>query len=486
MRYKMQADKIPKIFISYSWSSDRLVLQLAERLVSHGVDVILDKWDLKEGQDKYVFMEQCVNDPEIDKVLIICDRKYAERANNREGGVGDETVIISTEIYNNVKQEKFIPIVAECDEDGIPFVPTYIKSRIYIDLSDNEKYESEYEKLLRNIYEQPIFKKPKLGLKPEWLETDKVNFFPLQDLIRQIKGATNTNKQISLLYRFESQHVEILKNYYSPDISNGKQVYDIWTELKIVRDYYLDWLETLLDISCDTGDILCDCFEKMYNTLTCIKTFNENSTSCRNNEFEIYHVYIWELFVCTVAFLRHYERYDVLNDILSNTYFLIESGFGGRTKPANYARFRYYSEMLEHYKTTTDKKSLFTFMGNVLCTEREKKPIYTKENLAQADLFLYQVFEAFDLVNDETDYRDEYWFPTCYVYTREGVNEWEKMKSKKYCKKMCTLFSADDIEGLKQKVSKCTYDKNMRYGGSFDSAPSILNCIKVEDIGTLN
>ena len=93
----MQEDRIPKIFISYSWSSDALVLPLAERLVSHGIDVVLDKWDLKEGQDKYVFMEQCVNDPDITKVLIICDKAYATKANNRTGGVGDETVIISQE-----------------------------------------------------------------------------------------------------------------------------------------------------------------------------------------------------------------------------------------------------------------------------------------------------------------------------------------------------------------------------------------------------
>ena len=48
---RLQDDKIPKIFISYSWSRDALVLDLANRLVSHGVDVVLDKWDLKEGND---------------------------------------------------------------------------------------------------------------------------------------------------------------------------------------------------------------------------------------------------------------------------------------------------------------------------------------------------------------------------------------------------------------------------------------------------
>lgn len=173
----MKEDRIPKIFISYSWSSDAIVLELAQRLVSHGVDVVLDKWDLKEGQDKYAFMERCVNDTEITKVLIVCDKVYAQKANDRTGGVGDETVIISSEIYGNTKQEKFIPVIAEKSEDGKAYVPTYIKTRIYIDLSDPETYEIEYEKLLRNIYEKPQFTKPKLGKMPEWLDEEKTDFF---------------------------------------------------------------------------------------------------------------------------------------------------------------------------------------------------------------------------------------------------------------------------------------------------------------------
>lgn len=63
----------------------------------------LDKWDLKEWQDKYAFMEKCVNDPDVCKVLIICDKSYTEKANNRLGGVGDETSIISPEIYGKTR-----------------------------------------------------------------------------------------------------------------------------------------------------------------------------------------------------------------------------------------------------------------------------------------------------------------------------------------------------------------------------------------------
>ncbi|MDO5124715.1 MAG: toll/interleukin-1 receptor domain-containing protein, partial [Eubacteriales bacterium] len=153
-----------KVFISYSWSVQERVIELAERLLANGIEVVLDVYDLKEGQDKYAFMEQSVNDPSIDRVLIICDKVYTEKANSRSGGVGDETVIISPEIYNQVKQEKFIPIIFEVDDEGKAYCPAYIKSRIYIDLStEDDGYEIEYEKLLRNIFEKPMYKKPALG-----------------------------------------------------------------------------------------------------------------------------------------------------------------------------------------------------------------------------------------------------------------------------------------------------------------------------------
>lgn len=147
--------KKPVVFISYSWSDDEYqdwIVNLAERLSHDGVHVKIDVWDLKEGQDKYVFMEQMVNSEEVEKVLLMCNEDYKIKADNREGGVGDETQIISSSIYNNVNQEKFIPVITERDDSGNEFTPNYIESRIYIDLSDNEAYEENYEKLLRNIY----------------------------------------------------------------------------------------------------------------------------------------------------------------------------------------------------------------------------------------------------------------------------------------------------------------------------------------------
>ena len=75
--------KHPKVFISYAWSSDdykQKVIAFATRLRSHKVDVILDEWDLKEGNDTYSFMEQSVTDPSVTNVLILLNPTYEKKS----------------------------------------------------------------------------------------------------------------------------------------------------------------------------------------------------------------------------------------------------------------------------------------------------------------------------------------------------------------------------------------------------------------------
>ena len=480
----MQEDKIPKVFISYSWSSEELVIQLSQRLRSHGVDVILDKWDLKEGQDKYVFMEQCVNNPEVSRVLIICDKTYMDKANNRIGGVGDETVIISSEIYGKVEQEKFIPIIAECDTNGNPYVPIYIKSRIYINLSDESRYEEEYEKLLRNIYEQPLYKKPALGKKPEWLENEDTNFFVLEDLLRQIKGSIGVKKQETLIRRFILQYIELMKEYYKVEGMGPEEVFSTFLKTKTNRDYFLEFLDVLVLTECDYADIVASAFEEMYNTLTNVNTYGAKSYS--EGDLEVFFIHIWELFICSIAFFRYNKDYKTISKILKRTYFVKESIYNEHTVPVNYAIFRHHSRMIEeYYKPTTEHKNKFTLLGDVICNQRQKLPIYSKENIAQSDLFLCQIFNALDFNENDYSYRCRCWFPNFYIYASDGGAEWRKMKSKLFCQKMYELFEVNSIDELKKVLAKCKYDSRMGYNNAFDSAPAILNYIKVEEVGIL-
>lgn len=160
----------PKVFISYSHSSDEyvdFVTRLAEKLVLDGTDVVFDRWDLKYGQDLQFFMEQSSR---TDKVLILCDKKYTEKANNREGGVGTETQIMTPEIYGKADQNKFIPVIMESWD----YRPVYLKSRFAIDF--REGYRSEgYKQIVRQIYEVPEVRKPDIGKRPKWLDEPRLS-----------------------------------------------------------------------------------------------------------------------------------------------------------------------------------------------------------------------------------------------------------------------------------------------------------------------
>lgn len=150
---KVKMTRNKKVFISYSWTPEgnkKWVRKLVQRLERDGVQVVIDYKDLKLGHDKFAFMERIVMDETIHKVLIICNRTYKEKADNRMGGVGDESAIITSQIYGDVKQEKFIPIVKEYDEEGNPYLPNYLASRMYLDLVD---FDKGYKELLENIME---------------------------------------------------------------------------------------------------------------------------------------------------------------------------------------------------------------------------------------------------------------------------------------------------------------------------------------------
>ena len=81
-----------------------------------------------------------------------------------------KTQIISPEVYNKVRQEKFLPVVFERGENGEIPKPQYLKTMLHFDLSQDEKYDLEYQRLVKRLYGIEIVEKPELGKKPSWIE----------------------------------------------------------------------------------------------------------------------------------------------------------------------------------------------------------------------------------------------------------------------------------------------------------------------------
>jgi hypothetical protein len=92
----------PRVFISYSHDSYQhksWVKKLATDLRENGVDAILDQWDVGLGDDLAAFMESGITSS--DRVIAICSKDYVTKANEGEGGVGYEKMIVTGELVEN-------------------------------------------------------------------------------------------------------------------------------------------------------------------------------------------------------------------------------------------------------------------------------------------------------------------------------------------------------------------------------------------------
>jgi TIR domain len=157
----------PITFISYSHDSPehkRWVLDLATRLRGNGVDAILDQWDLGPGGDLPHFMEQAIS--KSSRVLMICTGRYVEKANQGAGGVGYEKMIVTAELLRQIGSNRVIPIVRQA---GTRVLPTFLGSKLYIDLSTADQFETGFDQLLRELLGAPLFQKPPLGAAPTLL-----------------------------------------------------------------------------------------------------------------------------------------------------------------------------------------------------------------------------------------------------------------------------------------------------------------------------
>lgn len=156
--------EIPKAFISYSHDTlehKKWILELASRLRNNGIDAILDQFELKAGADVPHFMETHL--ATANKILMVCTDKYVQKANSGSGGVGYEKMIITSTLLKNIDENKIIPLIRQI---GTTEVPTFLKSKLYINFSRTDDFEYSYDELVRTIHNSPLFEKPKIGNNP--------------------------------------------------------------------------------------------------------------------------------------------------------------------------------------------------------------------------------------------------------------------------------------------------------------------------------
>ena len=154
----------PTVFVSYSHDSQehkQWVLEFATRLRNSGVDAILDQWDLGPGGDLPHFMELSIS--RSARVIMVCTDRYDEKANAGHGGVGYEKMIVTADLLKTIGSTRVIPVVSQA---GLAKLPTFLGSKLFVDLSTADRFETGMDQLLRDILNAPLFVKPPIGSAP--------------------------------------------------------------------------------------------------------------------------------------------------------------------------------------------------------------------------------------------------------------------------------------------------------------------------------
>jgi hypothetical protein len=408
----MQSTK-PKLFISYAWSTQEhmdWVLRLAADLRSNGVDAILDKWHLKEGQDAFAFMERMVTDQSVSKVAVICDKAYAERAKARKGGVGAESQIMSAELYGKVDQTKFVAIAREKDENDRAYMPAFFTTRIYIDLSEGADFARGFEQLLRWCFDKPLYVEPELGEPPAFLDEEAAPMVaraaPVERLLREpIPNEQNiVTAAVSFLREISVTSVDFQAKF-EPDEAHDEAVFRTIEGLAPLVGQLLRVVEGAIQAD-DEGRVQIAFHDYLEHI---IPHLDAGPTKWSPDPTKFYAHFA---FVAFLAISVRNRKLEVANLFLNSPY-LKESYSGMTGKSVTYEVFRAYLPSLDarNSRLGLNRLSLHADLIKQVCDTIG----FAFRDFVQADFILYLRGAALGFErNEASTYRG--WWPTSALY----------------------------------------------------------------------
>lgn len=487
----MEKIEKPKVFISYCWSNDdyiNKVVDFSKRLRSDGVNVVLDQFQMKLGNDMNNFMEKCVNDNSIINVLILLSPDYKVKADSRTGGAGIETQIISGEVYSNVENTKFIPIVFEKrGEDYSACIPTYLKQRRWLDMSEDSNYEEQYIELVRTLYGRDKFIENPLGSKPEWIDDDTLHNKNTQIIVnsyKAIKKDYGAERAISVSFEVVKNALKEVREKFA-SVSSYKYE-DFETYYKYFDDVKLPYLSFLEEIKFDnyTGKRL----HRFFSDL--LKILSESRT-----DYPIFIVFmkvlLHELFIETTAIFWNAKNVEAINYITSTPYI----NYFSYKKELSFFKDVFYSF------SDTEVYNTCQFLGRYLHKEANLGRYYYS---GIAELWMRNIpvkyLNKMDFVNADCLLTNisiivtgDYWFAVSYVYLNDRESDVIKeiaisLKSTKLANDYYLLFDTNK-EKIKESLKSMSdysekHELRLGYNGAFYTIPLITNYIKIDEIET--
>jgi hypothetical protein len=282
-------------------------------------------------------------------------------------------------------------------------------SRIYIDLSSDEKFEENYQKLIRNLYDKPLLKKPPVGTPPAYIVEESQITLKTSHKVAEIKNALINDRRSAsgLISDYLDTFVSSLEDLRLSGGSNlgfDDKVVESIEKMLPLRDDFVDFIFTIFKYQ-ERVDL-----EQLQNFFEKLIPFNnrpENVQSYTEIDFDNYRFFSYELFLYLFSILIKLKKYDALAYFINSQYFyrhpdsseLIYNGI---------EIFNHYLPSLDEIRNTRLKLRRVSVTADLIKSRATRKDIDFKD-VIQADLVAFYI----------TDLRGGHfgWFPRTSVYS---------------------------------------------------------------------
>ena len=371
-------------------------------------------------------------------------------------------------------------MVTELAEDGRPHLPTYMKGRIYIDMSNAANRYEKFEQLIRWIFDRPLYQKPQVGKPPSYVvEPDGLQlgttarFRAAVDAIREDRRASVA--AIRDYFETFTSNLESMRIQRSNDIPLDDVIVASIEAFRSYRDELVDLILTIARYRSDSEPY--DAIHAFFEQLLPYKYPPSGVTSWHDEQADNFRFILNELFLYAVAALVKYRRFEQVRSLLEQRYYIPEgTGRHSEAQLEPFGAFREYIRSLDETRNKRLNLRRLNLKADML-KQRATRNDIRFEDLMQADFVL--------LLYSTLHYPLDRWFPDTLIYAPEGqpVELFARATSARFFEHLRVLLNVESkeelIDGFKKGSAGIDYAHVWQWNGFYP-----LAMMNAEKLGT--
>lgn len=213
-----------KVFVSYSWDSEEhraWVKKFVDSLEEiEEITTVWDGYDLDSLIDKNYFMENATHDADFIVAITTC--AYKAKADERQGGVGIETFLMSAVHWTGMLKDKRSRIIAVQREPKS--TPRYLEGKFHVDFSHDAQFPTKFAELVSLLQGKATFERPKKRRSLTGIAEASYDFTRVEELIQ----VTHPNRRA------------IVNSEQGTDFSGAHRVkFELWETKSPALNYFL-------------------------------------------------------------------------------------------------------------------------------------------------------------------------------------------------------------------------------------------------------